>query len=213
MSREIVELPPMEQMLERYRQLSDEALLSEFQLGMQEEASGLFRKAAVLRVWEEKGRDLEEIKQLCRASFDVLRCFAQGKLIPQMSKFWPDDLVLLKTVSSLVTPDQIRVASDERFVVLELAPNNEIVRYERTAARMTSKQLQLVFGGGSIRNEHEQQDILMSRRTRVLRLKPPEKIGPGAMDYVRIGVDVPRGFLALSVLEEMVRALRRFGHK
>jgi len=212
MSNDLIQLPKINQLVERYRGMAESDWNRAFANAMAMQAQGLFEAAALIRAREEDGVDMEEIKERHREIFDIARAFAYGKAVPSLARFWPDRR-LIKLLSNLPFPDQERIAADMAFPVVVLDSNGEFTHLMRTASRMLPAERQLVFGAGSIRSEQEQRDILMARRTRTLRQAPPDRVGIGKMDYDRVGVIVGNQFVPLASLEEMVRVLRRFGHR
>lgn len=209
MSEDLTPLPRIDQLVERYRGMKEDDWNHAFANALTLQARGLFEAAALIRAREEDGEDMAEYKERHREIFEVARSFAYGKAIPELSAFWPDQR-LIKLLANLPHPDQQRVASEEAFPVVVLDKGGEFTHYRRTASRMLPAERQLVFGGGTIRSEQEQKDILMGRRTRELRQRPPEKIGVARMDYERAGAVIGNQFVPLGNLEEMVRAIRRF---
>jgi hypothetical protein len=212
MSEDLMSLPKIDQLVERYRGMSEADWNRAFASALTLQARGLFEAAALIRAREEDGQDMEEYRERHREIFEIARSFAYGKAIPELAQYWPDRS-LIKLLANLPRPDQERVASGESFPVVSLAADGQLTHYQRTAARMLPGERIIVFGGGAIRTEQEQKDILTSRRTRQLGRKRPEKIGGYVMDYDDPAALIRGGRVPLSVLDEMVRALKRFGHK
>jgi hypothetical protein len=217
MHSELVPLPKIEQLLERARASSDEDILKGIVAGHAQQAHGLILAAVNIRAAEERNLDISEVRERCTDFVELARKFAYGNIVQELSVFWPDNERLIKLLARLPRPDQLRAANDEAFPVIEMDKDGAFVKFLRTAARMTYAQQKRVFGAGFIRTEQQQQDVLTDQRTREMRKKPPEKIGPLVLDYELGGFHLQKGhreeFIPLALAEEAVRALRRFGRK
>jgi len=212
-THELAKLPPLDHLVERYRGLSESGWEQAFAAAMMRQASGLLECAALIRVKEDAGVDLEGLKERYREFFHLVRRFSTGDVVAELAAFWPDHPQLITLLGRLPKPDQLRAASGDSFDVIEMDREGGFSKYKRTAVRMTPEQRRRVFGGGFIRNEQEQRDLLTARRTRDLRRRPPEKVGGYLLDYDDPSATIGNRRVPLSVLDEIVRALKRFGYK
>ena len=125
---------------------------------MRTTADGLRRMAAIVRVLEERGEDLREL----RVGLVVyLRRIAYGQLLPEVVVRYAESPAVLRRISELALPDQRRLLADERPIEL-LVPTatggTEIVRV--SPARLTRAQIGQVFDGAKIRTPGEQAAIV-----------------------------------------------------
>lgn len=157
-------------------------------------ASDMLRLAMIVRLLEERGEDLSDLRN---GMLPHLRRIAYGQILPELVVRYSSTPMVLHRIYQLSPPEQqqlVRTGMVE-LVVRRATPEGQVSFDKRCAdpSRMTRDQVFQVFGLGHVRNEAEQILYLEDRTTRVIPLPPPQ--GRCKPDRSRGGLVVGRTFL------------------
>lgn len=165
-------------------------LRTELRSGLFDTAKHLLRLATIVKVLEERGEDLSDIKAGMFIPF--LRRVAYGQLMPEIMIRFNGAPAMVQRISSLPLPDQKRLAAGEPVRLMVRADDGRLDHRMVDPANMTRDQFFQVFAHDRIRTEQEQVLILEQRRERPSRALSPERRVKA--DRERRGIMVGRSF-------------------
>src|SRR5262245_11330835 len=139
MTTELITTPPIEAELSRFADLDTESLRAELARCMSDTASHLLRLAAIVRVLEERGEDLSDLKI---GMVRHLRRIAYGQILPEVVVRFGSSAMLIDKIGSLPLPDQRRIASGEPVKMLVGGGDYRMV----DPLNMTQRQVHQAFG-------------------------------------------------------------------
>lgn len=128
----------------------------------------LVRLAWIVRLLEERGEDLTDLKL---DLIPTLRLIAYGQLSPELVVRHGHSGPMMRVARGLPLPDQERLARGERVPMAILMPNGTIDQQMADPALMTADQVRQVFAVGRMRSVEEQVLLLRDRPQR----KPKRK--------------------------------------
>lgn len=140
---------------------SDEALAEMLKSAFMATVDSLITVAAIVRVLEERGFDLDSLKI---GMIDWFRKIAYGQVLPEVFEKFRHSPKLIQHISTLPIPDQERLAHGDSIIVLTLNDGEASERHVRPED-MSAREIKQVFGAGRIRSLAEQRGILESRST------------------------------------------------
>jgi hypothetical protein len=130
-------------------------------------ASELIRLAWIVRLLEEQGEDLDDLKL---DLLPYLRLIAHGQLCPELLVRYGQSSALMRAARGLPMPDQERLATGESLPLAVLRPDGNLDCQLVDPALLTPAQARLVFAPGRIRPVDEQAILL--------RNPPPSRARP-----------------------------------
>jgi hypothetical protein len=184
--------------------LDDDALEAELVRAMGLTVTSLVRTAWIIRLMEERGRDLSHLKI---GMLDYLRRIAYGQVAPELVVHYSESPALLRILASLPLPDQQRLASGEPVKLVVRRPEGKFDVRMVEPLKMARDQLALVFGRGKIRDEAEQILMLEDRQPRPTGSKGARRRGTIEPDPVRGGLVVGRKFFPTGDVIEALATL------
>lgn len=182
--------------------LSSEDLRRELQSAALGVAQQLLRLAAIIRVLEERGEDLSDVKV---GMVRYLRRIAYGQVLPEIVTTYADYPLLLNRLTTLPLPDQERIAKGESLAVMiqtASGPDTRLV----APMNMTAEQVYQVFGDGRVRSDAEQASYLDSRSSRPTKIAIKRK--SARADHNRGGLVIGRSFVSLPDVLDAIAELR-----
>lgn len=200
MTGELTLSPPIESELSRLSSLGNAALRDELVRCMSDTASHLLRLAAIIRVLEERGENLSDLKI---GMVRHLRRIAYGQILPEVVVRFGSSTMLIDKIGSLPLPDQRRIASGEPIKLLVGRGDHRMV----DPLNMTQDQVRQAFGKDHIRDDAEQAAFLDSPDRR----RPGRKslrVGRVRPDRERMGLIVGRAFAPIDDVLAGLRGLR-----
>lgn len=148
--------------IESLTTLDTAALKRELVLTASAAAGQVLRMAAIVRLLEERGEDLSEVKV---GMIRYLRRIAYGQVLPEIVTTFSDYPLLLNRLTSLPLPDQDRIARGESVEVMISTDNGPDVRLI-APINLTAEQVYQVFGDGRVRSDSEQVAYLDAKRVK-----------------------------------------------
>lgn len=137
---------------DRLAALTDDALGDELGATLSLTAQHFAKLAMILRVKEERGHDLSDLKI---GMVGYLRKIAYGQLLPEVLADFGHSPSLLRRISGLPTPDQTRVVRDGVTVGIP-RPGGAVDAVKIPASSLTPAQASAVFAPDHIRTPEEQ---------------------------------------------------------
>ena len=173
--------------------------------GLRVTADSLLRLAWIVRLLEERGEDLSDLRI---GLLDYLRRIAYGQVAPELVVRYAESPGLMRTLAALPLPDQQRIASGEPVQVVVRREDGKFDVRMADPIKMTRDQISQVFGRGKIRDQSEQILILEDSRPKTVARKLARNRGLVSPDRERGGLIVGRKFFAagdiVSALAELV---------
>lgn len=157
--------------------------------------------AAAIRILEERGEDLSELKL---AAIEWFRKVAYGQLLPETFSEFRDNRRLFLAVADLPTPDQQRILSGHSLPVLCIT-NGAVSERQVAPREMQPDEIRQVFAKGKIRSLAEQRGWLESKRKNVpvtRELESGVTVNPRKRCLVINGMEISRSQL-LSYLSQL----------
>ena len=168
-------------------------------------AEHLLRLAWIVRVLEERGEDLSDLKL---GLLPYLRQIAFGQVLPEVVVRFASSPMLLGRVAALPEPDQRRLASGEAVKLVVSGPDGQGFTHRLLdPAKMTRDQITVVFAKDHVRSESEQVALLEDRRTRPVQAGRV-RYGKARPDRVRGGLVVHRTFVSQADVLQALGGLR-----
>lgn len=167
-------------------------------------AAYLRRLAVIVRLLEERGEDLSDLKL---DLLPYLRLIAHGQLLPELLVQHGHSPLLIRMARALPIPDQARLASGEPVPLAIRQRDGTIDHRMVNPSYLTREQMTLVFSMGRIRPIEEQIVVLEARgRAQEPRLETPR--GAVRPDLKRGGIVVGRTFVPVADVVQALAALR-----
>jgi hypothetical protein len=179
--------------------LDDDSLEAELVRSLSMTVSSLIRTAWVIRLMEERGKDLSHLKI---GMLDYLRRIAYGQVAPELVVRYAESPSLMRTLAALPFPDQQRLASGEPVKLVVRRPEGKFDVRMVEPLKMARDQLTQVFGRGKIRDEAEQILMLEDREPRPLGSKGAQRRGSIEIDPRRGGLVIGRKFFPTGLIIE-----------
>jgi hypothetical protein len=170
--------------------MTTEQLRAALSRSMARTAAELTRLAWIVRVLEERGEDLSDLRV---GLLDYLRFIAYGRLVPEAVVRFGSDPALLRAVQALPNPDQRRLAEGGPVTVV-VRRGDAFDRREVDPTYLTAGLRRQVFGRAGLRSEAEQIAWLEDRDGGHAPAKPARS-GPCVADPRRGGIRVGRTFV------------------
>lgn len=120
----------------------------------------LLEIAAIVRVLEDRGEDLDSLKM---GMIDWFRRIAYGQCLPEVFERYRYKPRLLEAVAALPIPDQSKLSAPCSLPVLVLSAG-EVSERQVDPVDMTAREIRQVFGKGRLRNLTEQRGWLEDHR-------------------------------------------------
>lgn len=158
MSTEMVEVEvapipaQLERMYQELRKLSDAELDREFGVTLDATSEHFMRLAVMVRIMEERGRDLSELKN---GMIAYLRKIAYGQLLPEIMADFGHRPSVLKRLSMLPMPDQAK-AYKQGVEVGVFGNNGGVEHVKLPISSLNPEQVKAVFAPDHIRTPEEQ---------------------------------------------------------
>lgn len=188
--------------------MSTEALREELGRALEVTAAHLARLAWIIRVLEERGEDLSDLK------IDLLghlRRIAYGQVLPEIVVRFIQSPLALAKIQALPLPDQRRIAQGESLPVAVQSPDGSFTHKLIDPVLMTPSQLKLAIGPRGLREIAEQVSLLEERPRDRDRAAKRRKIGKVTADPAKGGIKVGRVFVPHADVLQALAALRAPG--
>lgn len=143
--------------------MTTEELRQELAQSLQLNARQLLHLAAVWRVLESRGENLDELR---RGMGAYLPLIASGRLAADAVVKFAGQATLLRALTDLSIDRQKAIAAGESLRVITLDNNGEPKTVEMPAYALTAAQVRQVFAPGKLRDEKEQAAQLLQSTTR-----------------------------------------------
>ncbi len=164
-------------------------------------AATLRRLALIVRVLEERGEDLADLRI---GLLPYLRQIAHGQVLPEVIVRFAESPWMIRLVGSLPLPDQKRLADGDR-VTLIVPREGTYEKRLSDPGSMTRDQVLQVFGRDRLRTEEEQILLLESKAQRKPRTEHKGKIRP---DHKTGTLRVGKAVLTVPEVLEAIQDLR-----
>lgn len=168
-------------------------------------AAHLMRTAWVVRLLEEQGDDLSDLRI---GLLDYLRRIAYGQVSPDLVVRYSQTPGLMRTLTALPLPDQNRIASGEPVTVVVRREDGVFDKRLADPLKLTKDQVSQVFARGRIRDEAEQILLLEDSRPKEASRKIAHRRAQVKVDRERGGLVIGRKFFAagdvVSALAELI---------
>lgn len=149
----------LEMLVAKFSKLSAKELVREFCQAATDVAEGLVRMAAIVRVAEEKGIDIQEMVGFS-VELDLLRWIGQEKLLPGVASRHFTNMPLLRKAKDYSKADQLKLERDDPIKVAEVAEDGSTTDRAVRPSEMGAAQKKLAFGESAIRSLPEQEKVL-----------------------------------------------------
>lgn len=154
-------------------------------------AAELVRLAWIVRLLEERGEDLTDLKL---DLVPYLRLIAYGQLSPELVVRYGHSSGIMKVARGLPLPDQDCLARGDRVPMAILRPDGSTDQQMADPSLMTTEQIRQVFALGRIRSIEEQVLILRDRPARKPKRRP-QSVGRVHVTTVGDGIIVEGRFI------------------
>jgi hypothetical protein len=168
-------------------------------------AESLKRLATIVRLLEERGEDLSDLKL---GLVGYLRQIAYGQLAPEAVVRFGQSPLVLRCVATLPMPDQMRLATGEPVELVVRTVGGTPTKRLADPAKLTRAQLHQVFARDRIRDEAEQ--LLMLSAAPEPRPLPVKVRGRITADPKRGGLKIGRTFVPAATLVEALGSLKDY---
>jgi hypothetical protein len=185
--------------------MSREELRAELAHSLDRTASELVRLAWIVRLLEERGEDLTDLKL---DLVPYLRLIAYGQLSPGLVVRYGHSGALMKVARSLPMPDQDRLARGERVPMVVRKPDGGFDQQMADPALMSPRQIAQVFAAGRVRSTEEQILVLRDQPAKPAKRKK-ETVGRITITPVGDGIIVKGTFIPKSDLVEALAMMAR----
>lgn len=185
--------------------MTREELRAELGASLERTATELVRLAWVVRLLEERGEDLTDLKL---DLVPYLRLIAYGQLSPALVVRYGQSAPLMRAARSLPMPDQDRLAKGDRVVLAVRKPDGSFDQQMADPALMSPRQVAQVFAAGRIRSVEEQILVLRDRPEKPAKRKR-ETVGRVTITPVGDGIIVKGTFIPKSDLVEALAIMAR----
>lgn len=172
--------------------MTSEQLRAELVKALQVTADSLRWTAWIVRLLEERGDDLSDLKI---GILDYLRRIAYGQVTPELVVRYAQSPALLRTLAALPLPDQQKIAAGEPVRVVVRRPDGQFDHRMAEPLKLTRDQVAQVFGRGKIRDDAEQILLLEGRQEASGTPKAKARRAGVAADPGRGGLVVGRKFV------------------
>lgn len=174
-------------------------LRAELSRALERTAAHLMRLALIVRVLEERGEDLSDLRL---GLLPYLRQIAYGRILPEVVVRFAESPALVRTIAALPPPDQRRLAAGEPVPLVVAREGGHDIRMA-DPLRMTAAQIHQVFRHGRICDESEQLLTLEGRGRKPAR----RSVGRILVDRRQKGLVVGRVFLTVVQVVEALALL------
>jgi hypothetical protein len=183
--------------------LSTEELKAELARAMEITVAALRRMAAIVRVLEERGEDLSDLKN---GLLHYLRRIAYEQCLPETVVRFGNVPILVRNVSKLPLPDQRKLAGGEPVPLVVRGPDGRFELRQADPLGLSGAQVAQVFAPDHVRDQSEQILWLEMRGMKPAR-KPrrSERVRPSPTGD---GVIVGKVHLPSALVVEALAALR-----
>lgn len=186
--------PRMEQQISELRKLDTEELRQALADEMAVTAERVMRLAAIVRVLEERGEPIEDLRL---GMMEYLRLIAYGQLLPEAVVQYHAQPLLLGRVATLPIPDQERIVRGDSIEVIEIDGEGKSDVRKVPPSKMGRTEIMQVFGRGRIRDISEQRSYLKDHpRKRVTNNQQGVVLDSRRKGITVNGVFIARGELA-----------------
>lgn len=187
--------------------LSTQELRSELNRALDMTAAHLRRLAAIVRLLEERGEDLSDLRL---GLLGYLRQIAWGRLLPEIVVRYAEFPSALRAIAALPPPDQERFARGDGVPLIVRREDGSTDKRMADPLRITGEQVRQLFGPRGLRDEAEQILWLESRgkpRVEVTAQDRVTVVRSVKADRVRGGITIGRRFVPAGTLVEALGAL------
>lgn len=192
------ELTTVDAELERLGGLTTDELRGELAGQLRLTASHLVRLAAIVRLLEDRGEDLSDLRI---GLLQYLRRIAHGQVVPEVVVRFAEYPSLIQRISGMPLPDQIRLASGDPVRLMDASGEHRLM----DPLAMTRDQVAQAFARDHIRDDAEQIALITGR---VARPGREPRRGQCRPDATRGGIVVRRTFVPLGDALEALAKLR-----
>ena len=168
--------------LKKLNDLPTDRLKDELGKSLQLTSNHLVRLATIVRVLEERGEDLSELRI---GLLGYLRRIAYGQVLPEVVVRYAEFPLLIQRIAALPLPEQQRLGAGEPVKVMVAKDDHRLV----DPLKMTRDQVGQVFARDHIRDEAEQLQLLQERTGRQRERKLPARR--------RVRADLERGGIVI----------------
>jgi len=192
--------PPPAELAELSTEKLRQALIST----MAKTVAQLTRLAWIVRILEERGEDLGDLKI---GLVPYLRQIAYGQILPEVVMRYAERPALVKAISALPLPDQQRLAAGDRVTLAIKAPDGSIDNRMVDPLILTGPQVARVFAKDRIRSVDEQ--LVLAQEDTIRKARPlMPVVGPIRVDRKRNGLIVGRKFVPAATVVDAMAQLR-----
>lgn len=182
-------------------------LKAELARSLQQSAAHLARLAWIVRVLEERGEDLSDLKI---GLLGHLRRIAYGQVLPEIVVRFAESPLLMRKIEMLPIPDQRRIARGEPVPVAVQGPDGSFTHRLVDPIYLSADQARLALGPRGLR-ELPEQIALLEQRPRDRDRSSKAKFGRVTADPARRGLRVGRVFVPHADALQALAALRAPG--
>lgn len=186
----------------RLRRMTSENIRKEMVQALGMTVAGLVRMAACVRVLEDRGEDLSDLRG---GLLGYVRQIAHGQTVPEAVVKFAGHRLLLSRVVALPLPEQRRLAEGGTVLLVVRREDGWDLRQARPVD-LTGEQVHQVFATDHLRGEAEQKLLLESQAARPVR-KLPAQQGKVRPDPERAGLIVNKTFVPQSEVLAALAAL------
>lgn len=190
--------PPLE-----LTEMSTDQLKKTLVATMAKTVAQLTRLAWIVRVLEERGEDLGDLKI---GLVPYLRQIAYGQILPEVVMRFAERPTLVKVISALPIPDQQRLAQGGRVMLAVRAPDGSFDHRMVDPLNLTGSQIPRVFAKDRIRPIDEQ--LVLAGEDPPKKKIPVIDTGPVRIDRKRNGLIVGRRFIPVAQVVDALARLR-----
>ena len=192
----------VESQIAELQSVDTEALKTQLSLCLDEIASSMLRMAAIVRVLEDRGEDLDALKlQL----LPTLRLIAHGQIAPEAVVRFASQPPLLRLISKLPIPDQKRLGSGDAIDVAEYDAHGQITTRRLDPLYLGYRRLRLIIADTHVRTPAEQIAVLQEARTGPQKPRKP-RVNAIVADPDKGGLTIGKAFYSAA---EIVSALAK----
>jgi hypothetical protein len=174
--------------------------------------NNLLRAAVLVKIIEDRGTNMDDLRERFGALLSHLRLIAYGQLEPQVVQrfYGKDDLI--GRIATLPMPDQRRLANGDTVrVVIFSEDGRTLTNRSLDPSKLSKKAMARVFARGRIRDDAEQAAILDEQRIKS-KQAIPQRVGKWEIDEelaVAKFLGKHGDICSLTDLESIVRLLRK----
>jgi hypothetical protein len=159
--------------MQRLGTLPTKELYDRFFAALALTAEALVEMACIVRVLEERGENLQELKL---GIVVILRKIAYGQVLPELVAKYSTNPNLIRYATALPIPDQQRIVEGTTIRVMILAPDGTTDARHIEPHKLSPREIQQVFAADHIRDDGEQVSYLRSLAAPTKRARTPLEV-------------------------------------